>query len=57
MRIGAQGSDTLMILVPLGATVVAVVIRFGGPADALEAATAFLGDIAREAMEIVNGLF
>ena len=46
-----------MILVPLGVAVVVGGILFGGPADALEAANTFLGEIAREALEIVNGLF
>ena len=57
MRIGGHGSDGLMILVPLGVAVVVGGIVFGGPANALEAANAFLVKIAREALEIVSELF
>lgn len=56
MRIGRQANDALMILVPLGALVVVAGIVFGGPAAALEAANGFLGEIARKALEIFNGL-
>jgi hypothetical protein len=57
MRTGAQGNDALMVLVPLGALVVAGCIVFGGPAGALDAANAFVGEIASKAVEIVKGLF
>jgi hypothetical protein len=57
MRTGGQGNDALMILVPLGAMLVVGGIVFGGPAGALHAANAFLGEIVKEALEIVNRLF
>jgi hypothetical protein len=57
MRTGVQGNDALMIFVPLGALVVVGGIVFGGPAEALDAAKGFLGEIARATLEIINGLF
>jgi hypothetical protein len=57
MRTSGHGNDGLMIFVSLGVAVVVGVSLLGGPPDALEAANTFLGRIARDAMEIVNGLF
>ena len=56
MRRSGHGNDGSMIFVSLGVAVVVGVILLGGPPDALEAANTFLGRIARDAMEIVNGL-
>jgi hypothetical protein len=51
-RIG-HGNDALMMLVPLG-VVIAGVILFGGPMEALEAINYVVRDVASEAMTLAR---
>jgi hypothetical protein len=57
MQTSGHGNDALMILVPVGVLVAVGVILFGGPAEALDAVNAIVGDTARTAMTLVSALF
>lgn len=56
MNTSGHGNDALLILVPIGVSVFAGVVLFGGPSDALEAMNAIVGEVARAAMAFVSGL-
>jgi hypothetical protein len=56
MKTSGHGNDALLILVPIGVSVFAGVVLFGGPADALEAMNAIVGEVARAAMAFVSAL-
>jgi hypothetical protein len=57
MQTSGHGNDALMILVPAGVLVAVGVMLFGGPAEALEAINAIVGEIARVTMDVVSALF
>ena len=57
MRTSGHGSDTFIILMPIGVLVAVGVILFGGPAETLEAVNAFVGDAARVTIQVVSSLF
>jgi hypothetical protein len=57
MQTSGHGNDALMILVPVGVLVIAGVILFGGPEEALDAVNAIVGEAARTAVTAVSALF
>ena len=57
MQTSGHGNDALMILVPAGVVVAVGVILFGGPAEALDAVNAIVGETARATMKMVSALF
>jgi hypothetical protein len=56
MDTGGHGNDALMILVPVGVSIVIGVILFGGPAETLEAANDFVREVVYYATEFVSAL-
>jgi hypothetical protein len=57
MRTGGYGNDGLITLVPIGVLVAVGIMLFGGPAEALRAINAFVGETARVTMDVVSALF
>ena len=57
MQTSGHGNDALMILVPVGVSVVVGVILFGGPTNALEAVNNIVRNVANEAMALVSAWF
>ena len=57
MQTSGHGNDALMVLVPVGVTVVIGVILFGGPTNALEAVNNIVRNVANEAMALVSAWF
>ena len=57
MQTGGHGNDAVMILVPVGVSIVVGVILFGGPAEAAGALNTLVWDIADFVMTVVNALF
>lgn len=57
MQTSGHGNDVLMILMPVGVLVIVGVILFGGPADALDAVNAIVGEVGRAAITAVRALF
>jgi hypothetical protein len=56
MQTGGHGNDTVMILVPVGVSVVVGMILFGGPVNALETVNDLIRDIVYQAMALVSAL-
>jgi hypothetical protein len=56
MQTSGRGNDALMILVPVGALVIAGTISFGGPREMFEGVNAIVGEVLRAAMEMVSAL-
>jgi hypothetical protein len=56
MQTSGHGNDGLMVLVPVGVTVVIGVILFGGPAEALEAVNALVREVAQLGLEMIHGM-
>jgi hypothetical protein len=56
MDTGGHGNDALMILVPVGVSIVIGVILFGGPMNALEAVNDLVREIVYYATEFVSAL-
>jgi hypothetical protein len=56
MQTGGHGNDAVMILVPVGVSIVIGVILFGGPTEALEAANDIVREIVYHATEFVSSL-
>lgn len=54
MQTSGHGNDALMILVPVGVLLAVGIILFGGPAEALDAVNAFVGETARAAMRLFS---
>ena len=54
MQTSGHGNDALMILVPIGVSIVVGVILFGGPMEAVEAINNIVRDVANEAMTLVS---
>jgi hypothetical protein len=57
MRTNGNGNDGLITLVPIGVLVAVGVMLFGGPAEALRAINAFVGETARITLSVVSSLF
>lgn len=57
MQTSGHGNDALMILVPIGVSVVVGVILFGGPMEAVEAINNIVRDVASEAMTLASAWF
>ena len=57
MQTSGHGNDALMILVPIVVLVAVGIILFGGPAEALDAVNAIVGDTARATMRVLSALF
>ena len=57
MQTSGHGNDALMILVPVGVTVVVGVILFGGPTNALEAVNNLVRDIVYQVIALISAIF
>lgn len=57
MQTSGHSNDALMILVPVGVSVVVAVLLFGGPTNALEAVNSIVRDVANEATALVSAWF
>ena len=56
MQTGGHGNDAVMILVPVGVSIVVGIILFGGPAEAVEAVNAMVSGIAYYVIDLVTAL-
>ena len=56
MQTSGHGNDAVMILVPVGVSIVVGVILFGGPAEAVEAVNTMVREIAYQVMALVSAL-
>ncbi len=56
MQKSGHGNDSLLILVPLAVLAVVGIALFGGPAEALEAINAIVGDVVGAAVAFVSAL-
>jgi hypothetical protein len=54
MQTSGHGNDALMILVPVGVSLVVGAILFGGPMEAVEALNNIVRDVANAAMTLVS---
>jgi hypothetical protein len=57
MQTSGHGNDSLMILVPVGVSIVVGVILFGGPAETVEAINAMVRDLVSEALMLAAAWF
>ena len=57
MRTGGHGNDSWMIFLTLTILMAVGTILFGGPAEAVEAMIALVGDIVRGALQALSGRF
>jgi hypothetical protein len=57
MQTSGHGNDALMILVPVGVLVIAGIILFGGPEEALDAVNAIVGEAVTAAVTAVSTMF
>lgn len=57
MRTSGSGNDSLMVLVPVGASVLIAIILFGGPANAMEAINNIVRDVAYQAITLIRAWF
>ena len=56
MQTGGHSNDGLMILVPVGVSIVVGVILFGGPTNALEAVNNLVREIVYQAQTLASSL-
>ena len=54
MQTSGHGNDSWMIFLTIAISMVVGTILFGGPADAVEAVNALVGDIVRGALQAVS---
>jgi len=57
MQTSGHGNDSLLILVPVGVSVIVGVVIVGGPANALDVVNAVVRDVAHQMVAIVSAWF
>jgi hypothetical protein len=54
MRTNGEGHDGLMILVPLGVSVIIGTVLLGGPATALQTVNGIVRDVVHQVLSLVS---